>query len=119
MEGSIPPVEYQSRRKRGIIMGLIETVEPQSLGIAPIARDEIAAHIQLSWDELFGMDRTEVESFQLRSARRRFDELAPEVKFLKTQVDATGVTAIRSLEDLVPLLFEGAVYKSYPISLIE
>jgi hypothetical protein len=100
-------------------MGLMETVDPQTLGVAPIARDDIAAHMQLSWDELFGMDRAEVEKFQLRSAQRRFEELVPKVKLLKTQVDATGITAIRSREDLVPLLFEGAVYRSYPVSLIE
>ena len=70
-------------------MGLMETVEPQTLGVAPISRDDIAAHLQLSWDELFGMDRAEVERFQLRSAQRRFEELVPKVKLLKTQVDAS------------------------------
>src|ERR1700756_2060765 len=94
-------------------------VEPQTRSVAAIPRDEIAAHIELSWDELFGMDRAEVETFQLRSARRRFEELVPRGKLLKGQVDAAGITAIRSLEDLVPLLFKDAVYKSYPISLIE
>jgi len=98
---------------------MMETVEPQTPGVAPLARDDIASHIELSWDELFGMDRAEVERFQLRSARRRFEELVPKVKQLKGQVDATGITAIRSLEDLPRLLFNDAVYKSYPISLIE
>jgi hypothetical protein len=53
----------------------METVKPQTQGVAPIARDSIAAHTELSWDELFGMDRTEVERFQLRSAQRRFEAL--------------------------------------------
>jgi hypothetical protein len=57
------------------------------------------------------MDRAEVESFQLRSAQRRFEELAPKVRLLKRQVDA-GITAIRTLQHLVPLLFKDAVYKS-------
>jgi hypothetical protein len=95
------------------------TVEPQARGAAPIARDDISAHIELSWDELFGMDGAEVERFQLRAAQRRFEELVPRVKLLKGQVNATGISSIRSLEDLVPLLFKDAVYKSYPISLIE
>ena len=100
-------------------MALMETVESKMPGVAPIARDDIAAHSELSWDELFGMDRAEVESFQLRSARQRFEQLAPKVKVLQRQVEAAGITAIRSLEDLVPLLLKDAVYKSYPISLIE
>jgi hypothetical protein len=95
------------------------TVKPKTRCAASIARDDIAAHVELSWDELFGMDGPEVERFQLRSAQRRFEELVPRVKVLKGQVDATGITAIRSLENLVPLLFKDAVYKSYPISLIE
>jgi hypothetical protein len=95
------------------------TVKPKTRRAASIARDDIAAHVELSWDELFGMDGPEVERFQLRSAQRRFEELVPRVKVLKGQVDATGITAIRSLENLVPLLFKDAVYKSYPISLIE
>jgi hypothetical protein len=97
----------------------VDSLEPQTPGIAPIVRDHIAAHIELSWDELFALDRAEVERFQLRSAQRRFEELTPKVKLLKGQVDAMGITAIRSLEDLVPLLFKDAVYKAYPISLIE
>jgi hypothetical protein len=100
-------------------MALMRAVEPQTRSAGPIARDDIAARSELTWDELFGMDRTEVESFQLQSARRRFDELVPTVKLLKGQVDATGITAIRSLEDLVPVLFKDAIYKSYPVSLIE
>jgi hypothetical protein len=100
-------------------MVLMETVEPHTQGVAPIARDDIAAHIEFPWDELFGMDRPEAERFQLRSAQRRFEELVPKVKLLKGQVDATRITAIRSLEDLVPLLFKDAIYKSYPVSLIE
>jgi hypothetical protein len=94
-------------------------LQRQTRGVASLARDEIAAHIELSWDELFGMEPAEVQQFQLEAARRRFEDLVPKVKLLKRQVDASGITAIRSLEDLAPLLFNDAVYKSYPISLIE
>jgi len=94
-------------------------LQRQTRSVAPLARDDIAAHIELSWNELFGMEPAQVEKFQLEAARRRFEALVPKVKLLKRQVDASGITAIRSLEDLAPLLFNDAVYKSYPISLIE
>jgi hypothetical protein len=86
---------------------------------APIERDEITAHVDRSWDELFGMGRHEIEAFQLTSARRRLDELAPTVQMLKAQADDAGVTRLETLEDIVPLLFPDAMYKSYPLSLIE
>jgi hypothetical protein len=88
-------------------------------GVKPILRDDLTADIGKSWDELFGMDREEVEAYQLRGARRRLEELAPKVRALKAQIDGTGVTALRSLTDLLPLLFQDSLYKSYPLSLIE
>jgi hypothetical protein len=68
---------------------------------------------------LFSAGRRVVEEFQLQSARRRFEELAPRLAALKDQADRNAVTRIESLEDITPLLFNDTVYKSYPISLLE
>jgi hypothetical protein len=84
-----------------------------------LVADEISQYVYKSWDELFRMSREEVETFQLRSARRRFEELAPQVAALKEQADRNGVTRIDTLNDLVPLLFDHTVYKSYPMALLE
>jgi len=86
---------------------------------APIERDEITAYVDRSWDELFGMDRAEVETFQLTASRRRLEGLAPKVQMLKAQADDVGIAQIEKLDDVVPLLFQDALYKSYPLSLIE
>lgn len=84
-----------------------------------LVADDIAQYVFKKQDELYSMDRREVESFQLRCAQRRFEELTPGVAALKDQADQNGVTAIRALNDLIPLLFKHTVYKSYPMSLIE
>ena len=87
--------------------------------VEPIERDDLSNMVERSWDELFGMDRLQREEFQLRSLRRRFDELFPKLSSLRVQVEDAGISRIGRLEDVVPLLYHDSVYKSYPVSLIE
>src|SRR6185436_4448571 len=72
-----------------------------------------------SWDDLYAVDRAELEVFQLATARRRFDELAPAINALKAQAENFGITQLEKLSDIVPLLFDHRAYKSYPMSLLE
>jgi hypothetical protein len=95
------------------------TVGTSKISWAAVIADDISKYVYKSWDELFGMPREEVESFQLRSARRRFEELAPRIAVLKDQADQNSVARIEKLNDVVPLLFNHTVYKSYPMSLLE
>jgi hypothetical protein len=50
---------------------------------------------------------------------QRFDEHLSAVPVLRQRAAAENVSAIRCLEDLVPLLFPHTVYKSYPASLVD
>ena len=83
------------------------------------AMDDITLTVFKSWDELFGMDAREVEAFQLKAVKQRLEKLAPLVSVLRNQMEEAGVTGIKTLEDVAPLLFPHTAYKSYPISLIE
>jgi hypothetical protein len=83
------------------------------------ARDDLTATIGRDWNDLFGMDPAAVAAFQLAGLRRRFAEQLPKLKSLRAQVESTDVTSIDRLEDVVPLLFQDSVYKSYPMALIE
>jgi hypothetical protein len=87
--------------------------------IAQLEVDAITQSLFRSWDELFGMERPEVEAFQLRAVKQRLEFLAPRVRVLASQMESSGVTGIESLNDVTPLLFQHTVYKSYPISLVE
>jgi hypothetical protein len=83
------------------------------------AADEISRTVYLSNNEQYGLDRADLEAFQLRAAQRRFDELMPRLAGLRDHAQRAGITRISSLDDLSPLLFSHAVYKSYPASVLE
>jgi hypothetical protein len=83
------------------------------------AMDEITLTVFKSWDELFAMDASEVEAFQLKAVQQRLEKLAPLVSALRNQMEDAGMTGIKTLDDVARLVFPHTTYKSYPISLIE
>ena len=84
-----------------------------------IAADEISRTVYLTNTEQYALDRADVETWQLRAAQSRFEQLMPTVAALHDQAEQNKVTRVDQLDDIVPLLFNHTVYKSYPISLIE
>ncbi len=76
----------------------------------------LANHSCHAWQHL---PREEVDAIQLAALQRRFALLRDRVPVLKKLADAEGVTQIDQLNDVVPLLFEHTVFKSYPPSLLE
>ena len=97
----------------------MDTIDTAATAQLDPAMDEISLTLFKSWDELFAMDRPEVEAFQLKAVKQRQETLAPLVGALSSQMEAAGVTGIKTLEDVVPLLFPHTTYKSYPVSLVE
>lgn len=81
--------------------------------------DDIGQFFDKSWDELFGMDRQEVEAFQLKALQQRFEQMLPQVKALRSLAAMKKVNSIESLVDVTPLLFQHTVYKSYPMAILE
>ena len=69
--------------------------------------------------EAFQMKPAEVEQVQLAGLRRRFDALRPRLPAVDRLAQGQGITEIRAVEDIVPLLFPHTVYKSYPLSFLE
>ena len=59
------------------------------------------------------------EAMQWEGLQMRFAQLRDRIGYLKKLADRDGVDALRTLNDVVPLLFEHTVYKSYPASLLE
>ena len=51
---------------------------------------------------------------QIRAANDRFQDRVNKIKLLKNRADTGGVTEVKTLADLVPLLFAHTAYKSYP-----
>ena len=64
------------------------------------------------------VDRAVLEHLQLEALRARFERLRDGIGTLKMLADRQRVAAIAELGDVVPLLFDHAIYKSYPSRLI-
>ena len=70
-------------------------------------------------DELFSLETDIIQQIQLFGAQKRFKYFYPRIKALKKLADEQNITAINSLDDIAPILFQHTVYKSYPLAFIE
>ena len=70
-------------------------------------------------DDAYGRSPAEIGEFQLQAAQELFAERREQIPLVRRRAEEAGITEIRTLDDLVPLLFAHTVYKSYPTSFIE
>src|SRR6202011_592750 len=89
-------------RRRRFVMSAVERL----LGLVSVADPFRGAP-----DDLYDL--------QLAAANERLEQRRRQIKVLDQRATDRGVTRIGSLEDLVPLLFSDATYKSYPESLVD
>jgi len=76
----------------------------------------LVGHSKRNWEHL---PRAEVEAMQLRGLQQRFAQLRDQIPMLKKLADGQGIEHIDCIDDVVPLLFEHTMYKSYPPSLLD
>lgn len=69
-------------------------------------------------EDVFDRPWPDIEARQLEAARELFVERRDQIPVLRRRADDSGVTEIRTLDDLVPLLFAHTAYKSYPPSFV-
>ena len=67
----------------------------------------------------FGQSAAELEPLQVKAAQEVFAARIEQIPLLRRRADDTGISAIKSLQDLVPLLFAHTTYKSYPHSFVD
>lgn len=77
-----------------------------------------AAYFGHSWYAMQHLPAGELAELQLDAMRLRFTELHREIPTLWTMAKEAGVDSIERAEDIVPLLFQHSVYKSYPTALL-
>ncbi len=71
-----------------------------------------------SWHAMHHVPADELKALQLAALRLRFGELRDTVPTLNAMASEHGVDSIDTLDDVVPVLFQHSVYKSYPASLL-
>jgi hypothetical protein len=59
---------------------------------------------------------TELLPLQLKATEERFKERVEQIKLLQNRAEIGKISEIRTLVDVVPLLFAHTAYKSYPES---
>jgi hypothetical protein len=80
--------------------------------------DTPADYFGHSWHAMQHVPADELAALQLSALQRRFDELRGQIPTLQRMATESGITEIDALGDVVPLLFQHSVYKSYPASLL-
>ena len=66
----------------------------------------------------FDIPFAELRDLQVRALNERLQERIDKIKLVKLRADEAGITEIRSLADIVPLLLPHTAYKSYPESFL-
>lgn len=66
----------------------------------------------------FDLPYDDIRELQVAAINERFQEKVDRIKLLRQRADEAGITEIRRLEDIVPLLLPHTAYKSYPESFL-
>jgi hypothetical protein len=69
-------------------------------------------------DDACSQSWSELEPLWIDAMDRRFQECRGRIPILEQLAERAGIDAIRSLDDVVPLLFAHTAYKSYPESFV-
>ncbi|HWF53132.1 MAG TPA: hypothetical protein VG223_00830 [Solirubrobacteraceae bacterium] len=80
--------------------------------------DSPAEYFGHSWHAMQHVPPDELRQLQRAALRLRFGELRDRVPTLTRMADEAGISEIDELDEIVPLLFQHSVYKSYPASLL-
>jgi hypothetical protein len=80
--------------------------------------DAPAEYFGHSWFAMQHVPTDQLARLQLSTLQRRFSELRDQIPTLERLASASGIESISELNDVVPLLFQHSVYKSYPASLL-
>ena len=76
------------------------------------------AYFQMSYTNMHSVDRERLIELQQAGLARRFEEMSERVSMVGKLAGRQGITKVVDFEDVVPLLFEHTMYKSYPMALL-
>ncbi|MBP6724503.1 MAG: hypothetical protein KA137_06670 [Halioglobus sp.] len=74
---------------------------------------------QMSYTKMQSVPRDLLWQLQTEALKLRFEDHRRRIPMLTKLADRQGITAINEIDDVLPLLFEHTIYKSYPDFLLE
>jgi hypothetical protein len=77
------------------------------------------AFFDRSYTKQHSIARDRMEELQLAALTLRFNQGLGQVAMVSKLAGRQGITQVSEFDDVVPLLFEHTMYKSYPLSLLE
>lgn len=80
--------------------------------------DDPASYFGHSWRAMHHVPPDRLQALQLTAVRARAGDLHGRIPTLAALVERLGNPEIEELEDVVPMLFQHSVYKSYPAALL-
>ena len=78
--------------------------------------DKLMVHMQGATG--YAIPYAQIRETQLAAIGERLDERIDRIKLVRHRAEEAGIKAVRSLEDVVPLLLPHTAYKSYPESFL-
>ncbi len=82
-------------------------------------RNDPIAFFDRSITRMHEIPRPELAALQREAMARRFAEHRESIAMLRSLADRLEISALRELDDVVPLLFPHTAFKSYPAALLE
>jgi hypothetical protein len=98
-------------------MSIDTTTRGEGLTAQEMIDDPLSAFAG-SYTRIETSDPGTVERLRLEGLKLRFNQLRDRIPTLKKLADRQGIDRIDTVEDVIPLLFEHTMYKSYPSHLL-
>src|SRR5581483_968261 len=119
-----PPRRLHPEAQKGNAMNVVHRIDPTGNGAdsgvrARLLADDASAFFGHSHDRMQTIPRDELASLQLAALQYRFEALRDRIPMLQKLADRQNIARLEAIEDVVPLLFEHTMYKSYPPTLLE
>jgi hypothetical protein len=97
----------------------VQSPDADDTAAAQALCDDPASFFDHDYTKMMSIKRDALEALQLDGIRHRLATLRTQIPMLQKLADNQGIDDIDDLNDIVPLLFEHTMYKSYPPSLLE
>jgi hypothetical protein len=81
--------------------------------------EDPVAFFGMSYTKMHSVPRDKLQELQTEALKMRFEDRRHRIPMLTKLAEKQNITSISEIDDVLPLLFEHTIYKSYPSFLLE